>query len=361
MHPTTPEPVRAASSIRTLFEDAGTAMSAYWFAVDGSWEREEYARALAAELAGLPIVPLIIRDERFDNPNAIMVELIHILNRNRQRCLDVLDVEGAGDDRFAIVLLARTELGVTQSSSPVVLPDWVPRVGGRSVFCYIHDMSWRIEVPLNADGIGLPELHRRLYTLEQALLRQLLRVKAYLPDRQRDLFDAVGRRRDAGWTGLLSAASAALDAENHPEAYRPSARDGRSLVSRLWEVASNRSKDDVIACARALAAALALPAEAAANWCPSMTTVVSGRVAVADDAGARFALDVMTTVAGACHLITSAAHAGEHKHYPEALLRLLIHDMCRSLGDIERTITGLDAVWQPVVGRIDEEAVHARI
>jgi hypothetical protein len=347
--------------VRTLFQDAGTTMSAYWVTVEGSWEREAYGRALTAELAGLPIVPLVIRGERFDNPNAIMVELVRILDRNMQQCLDVLDGEGWTGDQFGIVLLARTGLGVTQSSSPVVLPSWVPHVGGRSVFCDIHDMSWRVDVPLNADGIGLPELHRRLYNLERALIRQLEKVKAEAPGSQRAFFETICRQRDAAWAGLLSRARAAVEDEHNPESYRPSIRHGQSIVSRLWDIASTRSRDDVVACARALIAALELPDGAATDWRSGIMSVVGGRVAVSDDHSVRFALDAMTTVSGACHLLNGEAHAAQNKNYPEALLRLLIHDMCRSLGNIERTITGLDAEWQPTVGRSNEEAVYGRL
>jgi hypothetical protein len=359
----TPNPAHVAAGVRELFEASAAQMNAYWVAVDGS--RDEYGDALATELAGLPVVPLIIRAERFDNPNSIMSELAHILDRNQQRCLEVLGPWRRDDGRFALVLLARTELGITQSSSPVTLPDWIPHLGGLNIHCHIHDLSWRIEVPLNDDELGLPELHRRLFALESALVRRLTRVNAVAPDVQRELFAIIGRARDPGWTGVLSEANAALHAVVNAEGYRPGRRHGKAMVARLWDVTTLASAPDLLIRARALAAALNIDADGPLRpWRQGLLGLLRGAAAPGADPPVQFALNAMTTIAAACEYFNCAAHPEPYQNYPVALLRLLIDEMCRSLGDIESAISGLDAVWEPAGADVpgdqhDEEAMYA--
>ncbi|MFI6262552.1 hypothetical protein [Micromonospora sp. NPDC051006] len=348
----TPTPALVARTVRDLFADTTAQMCAYWLPVDGS--RDEYGQALAEELGDAPIVPLIIRAERFDNPNAIMVELVHILERNKQRCLDALG-HGRGDTRFALVLLARTDLGVSQSSSPVVLPDWFPHLGGQSIHCYVYDLSWRVEVPVDSAELGLPDLHRRLFALECALVRRLVDVHESTPQAQRGLFDVIGRPRDPGWAWVLSEADAELGSVVNVAGYRPTVRHSKSISARLWEVSRKARGQEMQACAGALATALGITDDSQLRpWRQGLLGLLNGTAAVDGRAPLQFALHTVTTIAATCEYFIWEAHP-ERYQYPVTLLRLLIDEMNRSLGDAESTINGLRETWEPVGGDIPEQ------
>lgn len=339
--------VEVAATVRRLFLDGSGPMAAYWLAVDGSRSRDEYARELATELAGLPIVPLVIRNERFDDPNAIITELVHILDRNRDACEAVLGERS--HQRFALILLARRELGISQSSSPVPLPDWVPTLGGTLIDCHIRDLSRRVEVALNARELDLAELSRRLFAVEEALIRRLERVQANHPERSGDLYGVLGGPRDPGWIAVLARAKEAALAVRDADGYRPKIREGRALVGRLWAVLAQRPAM-VVGCARGLARALAigdvndLPA-----WRLSLLSVLNGSTKTADSTDTRFALNAISAIAGTCEYLTCAAHTDGHSRYPDVLLRFVVDEMCRTLSDVESVINGLDRTWAPIL------------
>ncbi|GAA3285679.1 hypothetical protein Dvina_38140 [Dactylosporangium vinaceum] len=335
-----------AATVRRLFGDAPGPMAAYWLAVDGSRSRDDYARELAAELADLPIIPLVIRSERFDDPNAITIELVHILDRNRHACEAVLSAQI--HQRFAVILLARRELGISQSSSPVSLPEWVPMLGGTLIDCQIRDLSRRVEIALNARELDLAELSRRLFAVEEALIRRFQWVQGEHPERSADLYGVLGGSRDPGWLDVLAKATKGVKGVTDKDGYRPKVRDRQALVARLWEVAAQRPAM-LLSCARGLGRALAIDdVQGAPAWRLSLLSVVNGSTKTADSPDTRFALNAISTIAGACEYLTCAAHTDGHFRYPDVLLRFFVDEMCRSLGDVERFINGLDQTWAPI-------------
>ncbi|MEV4621864.1 hypothetical protein AB0J74_24545 [Asanoa sp. NPDC049573] len=339
--------VEVAATVRRLFLDGSGPMAAYWLAVDGSRSRNDFARELAAELAGLPIIPLVIRNEKFDDPNAITVGLVHLLDHNREACEDVLGERT--HQRFAVILLARRELGISQSSSPVPLPHWVPTLGGTLIYCHIRDLSRRVEVALNARELDLAELSRRLFAVEEALIRRLTRVQAEQPERSGDLYAVLGGPRDPGWIAVLAQAKEAALAVRDPEGYRPKIRNGRAMVGRLWAVLAQRP-GTLLGCARSLAHALAISdVNDLPPWRLSLLSVLNGSAKTADSPDTLFALNAVTAIAGACEYLTCAAHTDGHSRYPDVLLRFLVDEMCRSLNDVERVINGLDQTWAPIL------------
>src|ERR1035437_10210531 len=120
---------RLAEVIRSRMGEPTSVLSAFWLPVQGN--RDHYADDLRRELADQPVAVLVVRSKGFENPNAVLVDLISIVKRGRSEVESALMV--APDGPWAIVLLARAKLSVSQASSPATLPDWFPSTGGDSV------------------------------------------------------------------------------------------------------------------------------------------------------------------------------------------------------------------------------------
>ena len=97
-----------------------SALNVYWYEVGG--DRDAYAKELRDQIGAAAIVPLIVREAVFDNPNAVLSELIQLIGRNRKAFEDQLAGTGARPERIGVVLLTRTTLGLPQIPSPVTLP-----------------------------------------------------------------------------------------------------------------------------------------------------------------------------------------------------------------------------------------------
>ncbi|MFI9388099.1 hypothetical protein [Kutzneria sp. NPDC052558] len=328
-----PEPALVADTILRLDDNAVGRLDAYWLAVSG--HRDSYATRLESLLQHLGMPVLIVRQTGFDNPNALMSDLVRLFECNRSRLLATLSQVR---HRVSVVLLAHNELTLSQNSSAVVLPDWVPVVGGRSELCHITDITRAIDVPLNADAVGVSRLGSALLAVEEALIRCLRHVHEQSPHLHHDLFQQIGTSKDPDWQAVLSGAERAVNGVNG-DGFRPKSWDGATLVSRLWGLSQKHTSGEVAKRARALAKALDLPDDYAPEdrWL-SLQTVLARLLKDTTDGSDRFCRNLILTVGAACQYLTCAAHAGEYQSYPVNLLRSVVDDVHRSLTVIENSL-----------------------
>lgn len=335
-----PPPNRVAATIARLCVAATAPLNAFWLCLAG--DRNAYAQNLQPLIGDRGMAVLIVREEGFDNPNALMVELVRLLERNRAAFLAALARPRSDPDHVGVVLLARRELGMGQGTSPVTWPEWVPNVGCRETTCYITDITRRVEVPLNAEEIDLGRLGSGLYAVERALLRRLVAVQRRTPTAHQAFFSAIAKRTDAGWLGFLSKAKHEADQVRAVQSYRPSAKTGSSIVCRLWHFHQNRASKEVLAAATALAAALDLPPdEPTEAWWAGLPTVLARWPGKTQPRAERFCRHVIVTIAAAFQYITSAAHSDSYPQYPINLLGSVIDDLYRALVDIEMHLNHL--------------------
>jgi hypothetical protein len=335
-----PDPARVAQTVASLILKADAPVSAYWLGLAG--HRDDFAAQLRPLLSEVGIAVLIVRREGFDNPNALMVDLVHLLEQNRPTFLAALARRRHDPDRLGIVLLARSELKMAQSYSPVIWPDWVPGVGNREEICFITDVGRRIDAPLNAEEVDVKRVQHALFKVEEALLRRLLQVHARDPSAHAPLFQMIRRRSDPGWADFLARAKTCQGNIRTTESYRPSRRSGESVVSRLWELNRVRSSADVAAAASALAGALDL----AADWVPkdhkpALLTVLARPTDRKSAVVEPFCRNLVLTVDGACQYITCSVHVEEYQLFPINLLTSIVDDLYRSLVDIETSLIHL--------------------
>lgn len=351
MRSITPEPGRAAQAISEIALKETAALSAFWLAVAGN--RDDYAKQLAPFLADQAMPVLIVRKERFDNANALMADLVHVLEGNRAVFLESLQRQRPDPHRMSIVLLARTELAMAQSSSPVIWPEWVPGVGGQQVPCFITDITRRIVVPLGASELDVPQIRRALYAADSALFQRLMQVTSSAPSAHESFFTMIKRRNDISWPAYLANAKSGLRKVINTDSYRPSIRDGDSVIARLWEIGQARSAHEVDGAARALASALDIPdGEQLEGWHQGLFgTLMRGRGSLS--AADRFCRGTIVAVSAACQYVTCAAHSDEYPQLPVNLLTSVLDDLHRSLVGIEVCLIHLQSKAAPLSSGLD--------
>ena len=96
-------------------------------------------------------------------------------------------------------------------------------------------------------------------------------------------------------------------------AFRPSLREGASLVSRLWRIAQTRSPGDLHKPSKALAVALHLESPTAFESFAGVIGRPSSRDASASQGLCR---SLLASVSAGCQHVTAAAHADEYRRYP---------------------------------------------
>jgi hypothetical protein len=331
--PETLSPVRLADYIRQALNDV-TDFAAFWYHVAG--DRHDYGEALAAALASEPVVVLHVRDVRFDNPNALLDDLVALIESNRATCEHAVAPDAT---RCAVVLLARTELSLPHVSSPVQLPEWFPIAGGSVVTTRIVDVTWLATAPLNCPEACIPDLSSALYRVERALVERLALTHDCDKASTNSLFDQVRNNESESFVAILASARAAIESVANPQGYRPSLR-GDGFVARLWRSAQTQNPDALGRVAKALAAALQLPAKA--TWPhETLAAVLRRPTNRIEDPRRRFTFSLIAAIAAAAQLTTAAAHADDYPALPVALIRTTSYDLRRALDEAEALILDL--------------------
>jgi hypothetical protein len=300
------EPARLARLIRRRLAETPDDLHAFWLKVEG--DRDSYASVLREALRDDPVLVAVVRNRGFDNPNAVLSDLVAVLQSTRgewerDRAAQVAMQEGP----VGLVLLGRTELSVAQASSPAVAPDWFPRHGGESISVLIEDVTWTADAPLDTSETNLGELSKHLFDLEGALLRRLELVHREDRGASAALLALVRRRPNETFEEILDAATRLRSGVGNSAAYRPSVRQGASLGARLWQLARRESMESTAAI-KALAAALALPASVP-EWHETLLAVLYRAPNPVSSQGVRFARNLLVTIVGGFQLVTAAHHA----------------------------------------------------
>lgn len=336
-----PLPHRVAETINRLDATASAPLNAYWLSVVG--DRRDYAARLQPLLGERGLGVLIVRSTGFTNPNALMADLVDLLERNRTEFLDIVARRRPDTERIGIVLLSRRELAMGQAYSPVTWPEWIPGVGSRESTCFITDVSRRIEVPLDAPEVDAGRVQSALFAVEEALVRRLVLVQRRSPHVQAGLFDNVRRRSDVGgWPGFLARAQRAARAVTDPRSYRPEVRDGDAVVARLWGLCRERPPAGLVGVRAELAAALAVTDDlVATDPREGLTTVLARNPERRLSPSEWLCANIIATVPAACQFVTAVKHAGDYQCFPVNLLTAFVDDLYQTLVSLETALIHL--------------------
>ncbi len=303
----------------------------YWVASPG--DRDEFSQGLSEEGADLPLCPIVVRIEGFADPNAVAVDLLRVLESARSELEHPDFAERIRTSNcLDVVLIARRELELESSSSPLVLPSWFPIFPSTSVTAAIMDLTWSTHVSLSAEELHVGEIGRLLFELDRELVRNLR--ASHLRDHRlvNSLHDALKRRADESipFTALLSRMDETLDRVRNPRDFRPTRQDA-TIVGHLWNFANTTTADRLPQRANRLANALDLSRGAVEGFHESLVTVLGRPSFRLEDPLQRWAFNLIVTASAACQLLTGAHHADDYAKYPLPLVRSLSRDIRESL------------------------------
>lgn len=316
-----------AALVRARCATDSRELAVLWCATAHS--RAEFASDVEDALQACPAVVIVVKGFRFDDPNSVLDDLVLLLDDAREAVLERLSRIGVHRLR-GVVLVSRSALAVPQLSSPSVLPDWVPGLGGTTIEVRLEDATWTAGVALNDDALDCSGLSSALFEFDVAAVTQLAAVASAVPAAGESFFDRIRRDGDVSLASFCEIALQTLDDVSSPNGYRPSAKLGATVVPRLWSLAQAEAANRHRRIARSLLSAFGLqdlemfPPEPFVSVLGRPTTPLESR-------GERYILGVINGVVAGCQLTTAAAHADDYPRYPHALLHTLSVNLQSSL------------------------------
>jgi len=303
--------------------------------------REEMCRQIEVLRGEANIVPLVPRGVGFDNPNALLADLNRLICEHKEQFL-AEGISTTGNTRpIALLLLSRTEFTLPQIASLTVLPHWFPRVGGESVYIAIEDLSRTADGPMNVQEAHVGDLCEKLFQLDVALASRLAKVAQWDHSLNISFFASV-RKPNEELAEFLEAARRYHVEVRNPQAYRPSVREGRSLIGRLLSLMQNTTPEQIGRRAKALTDALWIKDEEVRVVNDSIISVVLRPTNRDVSPAVRFTRNLIATVYASAQFVTAAAHADNYPNYQILLLRSLSYNLRTTLDDITRVLDRLD-------------------
>jgi hypothetical protein len=332
-------PMLIADTVRQRYSGSSESLNVFWASVPD--DRDAAAQELRISLSDLPLAVIVVRKDWFRDPNTVMGDVAAILEQHRDACI-VAFQNSDFSTRLGLVLVARSELRVGQCSSPIVLPEWVPVLGGHQVHCTVQDLTWALDVSLDAKEVGVPDLRRSLFELERALVRRLVQVHGQHPGSGEDLIRYLLTPKDPPWPAVLAQAMAKSRTVMAPDSFRPNVKDGHFLVTRIRDRAERELGLTNFAAALDRALDLGSVRDAPGRWEPlaAALTRPSQRGRTDDHATSRILIECVTN---AGRYSTCSAHSDQYPRYPVQLLALWVADLRRGLDAWEGI---LNKAWQ---------------
>lgn len=333
-----------ASEVISFLEDAArtakSPISAFW--IPTSHGRDDLEVRLRQHRFDVPVIPIVIRKAIFADSNAVLSELVGLMDENREQILAGVK-SNAGDRASCILaLLAKSELRVAQLGSPVTLPEWFPIRPGHTFDIIIQDVTWQAREGLNSRAISHSEICSALMDLEGALINRLACVVERDHNQAGRLLELF-RSADANFSdykAALQSARVAYAKLANPTAFRPSLRQQHFIVERLSAIGLATPPAKVDSVAKALVDALGIPSDVLLQH-ESILSVLCRPQPTEAGAHRRLARCLLASVLGAYQLLTASAHADSYSSYPVLTLKALSYDIRQSLQGCQETIANL--------------------
>jgi hypothetical protein len=327
------EPRRMVEIIESRLREGHSAIGVFWYRVLG--DRDQYSEQVLRCKGDLPIVPLIVRGERFDNPNSLLADLMRLLDSYREVVEAVLS-STSSMGRPALILLGRTELSMPQVSSPGTLPEWFPGLSGQTVNVIMEDLTFRADGPVASPETRIDDLCEVLFRIEQLMARRVAVMLQSDHATAGGFFEMI-RRGDEKLREFLADRESFCSHISNARHFRPSVRDGKSLISRLIGVVGASTPDQVRARGLVLLRAFGLDGTAV-SFRESAIALVYRPLTPAAEQALNAGSNMLVTIFFAGQLITAAAHSDSYPRYPLTLLASLSRDVLSVLEKIEQDL-----------------------
>lgn len=318
--------------------DSSDVLRVFWVKVsaeDRMGNRDQFADRLQKSAGDHPVHAVVLRIRGFTDPNSVMADLGRILDLARNDlCAPAMSSRITTNGFLDVVLVARRDLELAVTSSPIVLPEWFPLTPSKEAQAAIIDLTWSADVSLSAPEARVGDLRRLLLELDRALINSLQTSRQIDHRRVNAL---LARLKIGSFDAFVTSACEVLDTVKNPRDYRPSSRNP-TPVGHLWRATAETHADKLVSTAKSLAQALCITPGTIGEYAEAIVTVVSRPSAPIRDPADRWAFDVIMATGAACRLVTAAAHADDYSRYPVWLVGSLSRDLRRSLDRIVRVL-----------------------
>ncbi len=312
--------------------ERGECFDALWLVVDQGSRDELQSEVLQAR-GEFPVVPLVVRERGFDDPNSVLNDLLRIINSHRAEFEKLATPQRS----VRLLLLARDRLRIPQVSSPVTLPEWFPGCGGKVVDVEIRDFSTRMDASLASPELRTADLGRLLFQLETELVRLVSASAGRGQNNVMALAAALKREEKESFPEVLEGAKRFIETSKHADGYRPSLKEKGSLLARLLFKVSKTPPDQLPALGTALARGLGLGEGIQPTR--SVYGLLFRPPPPMPAPDALFCHNLAITAYAAYQLTTAAAHAADYPGFPIGVLVAVASDLRRSLGAIVGELT----------------------
>lgn len=305
----------------------------YWVTIK-SGDRDLFAQALKINAPERAFLPLVLRTTGFDDPNAVMQDISELLESQKHNILsnDVYEaIQNHGS--LEILLLARRELKLAISSSPVVLPEWFPIEPGRAITASIYDLTWTTSISISDEAASVDDLARLVFEIDKYLTHRLQHTLSNNHNCTNGLWDRLKRDGDDMFSTALTNSESILLAVTNPARFRPTAGKHATIVGRLWYVGNTNSAEKIPDIANKLLIAINLDNMPIQHIKDSILAVMNRPTNPITNADIRWAYCLIISLRAACQLITAAAHADQYPQFPVTLIRSISLDIRRFLDE----------------------------
>lgn len=277
--------------------------------------RATFASGVRKTIGDESIVPIIIRGMGFRSANAVLADVLEIIDENRAE-FEALD--GIVTKRVTILLLARDEFRLSQASSPITLPTWFPVVPGLETFFHISDLGLSAEVGmLDCPEARIEQVSTLVINLERAITEKLKELHTRDPSAVQIFINAAHGNSGHDSAATLQEYEAQLNSVLDPRKYRPNAAaDAKTLISRLLKLVLNNSPKQLATSAKTLANCFESNSQVKLK--PTLFASMLRPAAKMDQDTASWHA-ILLSFYQAYQLMNGAAHAGEYPHFSVSL------------------------------------------
>ena len=231
----------------------------------------------------------------------------------------------------------------SRPSSLVTLPDWFPVQGGINTNIDVEDLFWTARSGLDAEEARIDEIQELLCRLDRVLVYRLARAHARDKELHKSFFELIRQEPEKKgsqaavppepekYADFIQSAGAFCEQQmQSARSYRPSAREGRSIVSRLIRLNYRTTPDKSGEVGKKLARALGVIAinETLAD---SLPAILCRPTNPEKDPAARFGMNLFATAFAAAQFVTASHHSAEYPVYPIVLLQAFSFNLRQTL------------------------------
>lgn len=299
----------------------------FWLKI--SSDRNEYSKQFRFAQNEFFCISLILRDDTFNNVNSFQNDIVKLLNNNKEFILDSTSSYDFSKP-LVVIILSKSELHMPQISSPALLPAWFPICPNQWLEILLEDLTNIAEAPLNMPEAKIGEMCQLLYDTEGMVINRLQTVHRTNHNSGNAFFELV-RLPEEKYQEFLDGALTAHQSISNPAGYRPSAKDTKSLISRIMRNVSKTSPDQLSKTAKAFSTALNVTDDFIASPPMSILTVMMRSTQPETSTSLIFSKNLILSMFAVSQFVTASSHSDSYPHMPVTLLRSISYDLRHNL------------------------------